>query len=234
MHAASEAANDLVRRYQPLARAIAHRIHARLPKGVDVDDLVGAAMAGLVDAVARYDRHRSVPFHTYAKHRIHGAVMDALRADDVASRSLRTKIDGVARARRTLTDRLGRRPTHGEIAEHLGRPLSFVDQVAQAADERKLVSLDIPCDEDNPLPLVECVASATDTLADITRSDRDAAVRRALGTLPDRERTAVSLYYLQDLSLKEVGAVLGVSESRACQLCGQGLRRLRELLADVA
>lgn len=223
--------NELVMRHYSMARAIACRIHQRLPKAVELDDLISAAVTGLIEAIDRYDATRKVPFETYAKHRIHGAVVDTLRAADWVPRSVRRKADLIETTRKQLSEQLGRTPTRREMARSCEVSVKKYDAIVKDSQIRSLLSLDAPMGDGNPTPLVEQVASDFD---DPTERWVDAelkvAMRQALERIPEREKTALALYYLQEMSLKEVGGVLGVTESRACQLCGQGIKRLRRRL----
>jgi RNA polymerase sigma factor for flagellar operon FliA len=220
----------LVAEHYPLARAIARRTHARLPKGIDLDDLVSTAVMGLIEAVDRFDPSRGVSFKAYAKHRIQGAILDSLRATDWVPRAVRRRATSLENTRTLLADKLGRAPTMAEIATDLGTDLDGAHQLAANADTRPLLSLDAPIDEDGQLSLSDLVVDAGDPES----ATRDRELRKvaiaAIGRLPEREKVAIVLFYFHELSLKEVGSVLGVSESRACQLNAQGIGRLRTWL----
>jgi len=222
--------------YYPLARMIAKRTHARLPKGIDLDDLVSTAVIGLIEAVERFDPGRGVAFKSYAKHRILGAILDSLRATDWVSRAVRRRSEMVDSARKTLVDSLGRAPTVGELAAYLQLPVDEVQDLLQNTDTRPLLSLDVPVDDESGTPLADLVPDE-DTSPDRhfeVRQLRQAAID-AIDELPEREKVAIVLFYFHELSLKEVGTVLGVSESRACQLNAQGIKRLQaRLRAQVA
>lgn len=223
--------NQLVLRHYPMARAIACRIHQRLPKAVELDDLISAGVTGLLEAIDRYDPSRAVPFETYAKHRIHGAVVDALRSSDWVPRSVRRKADLVHRTRKQLNEQLGRSPTRAEMAQNCRVTVKKYDAIVKDSQIRSLLSLDAPMGDGNPTPLVEQVAGTNEDPTDRwVAEELRTAMLQALERLPEREKTALALYYLHEMSLKEVGGVLGVTESRACQLCGQGIKRLRQRL----
>lgn len=219
--------SQLVEQYYPLARAIACRIHQRLPSGVNLDDLVGAAIGGLVDAAERFDSTRAVSFRTFAKHRIQGAVMDSLRAADWVPRAVRRRADQIEGARTALRNQLGRAPTADELANRLGVTTARLDELQQTSDIRTVLSLDAAVGGDNATPLAEAVADDTDPHRDLQLDELRQAAAEAIGTLPERERAAIVLYYFRGLSLKEVGMVLDVTESRACQICTQAIKRLR-------
>ena len=223
----TDARHDLVMKHYPLARAIACRIYQRLPRGVDLDDLISAGVTGLIEAIDRFDETRAIPFETYAKHRIHGAVIDTLRRSDWVPRSVRNKADAITSTRQQLTDKLDRDPSCDEMATALGLSSKKYEAMVKDAEIRQLLSLDAPVGTDNPTPLIEQVADAENMLSQWQKEELKDALLRSLQRLPERERTAVALYYLHELSLKEVGQILGVTESRACQLCSQGVKRLR-------
>jgi len=231
MNAATQQAQSqrqqLIREHYPMARAIACRIHQGLPRAVDLDDLISAGVEGLIEAVDRYDPSRSVPLKTYARHRIHGAVVDALRAADWVPRSVRRKADRIERTRARLHESLGRKPTRAEMATNLRVPVKKYDAMVKDSQIRPLLSLDAPIGQGNTTPLVEQVPTHDNLLQRWQHRELKEATMKALQRLPERERTAIALYYLHELSLKEVGKVLGVTESRACQLCSQGVKRLR-------
>lgn len=220
--------HEMMLTHYPLARSIACRIYQRLPNSVDLDDLISAAVIGLLEAVDRYDSSRKVAFEAYAKHRIHGAVVDALREADWVPRSVRRKASRIDEAVSGLREDLGRTPTDSEVAEALGVSARRYDKMRRQAEIRQLLSLDAPVGEDNRTPLVEAVDSGEeDVVARWQHAELKEAAVAAIDNLPKRERRAIHLYYLREMSLKEVGAELGVSESRACQLCGSGIKRLR-------
>lgn len=220
--------------YYPLARSIAKRTHARLPRGVDLDDLISTAVMGLIEAVERYDPSRGVAFESYAKHRIQGAILDSLRATDWVPRAVRRRADMVETARRTLRTELDRQPSAAELAEHLGLDIDEVHALLQNTDTRPLLSLDVPIDEESGTPLCDLVPD--DQTPDIgveAQQLRNQALK-AIEELPERERVALVLFYFHELSLKEVGTVLGVSESRACQLNAQAIKRLQARLRGLS
>jgi RNA polymerase sigma factor for flagellar operon FliA len=224
-------AATLIVDYYPLARTIAKRTHGRLPKGIDLDDLVSTAVIGLIEAVERFDPRRGVAFKSYAKHRIQGAILDALRATDWVPRAVRRRAELVDSSTKTLRDALGRAPTVDELAAHLGMSLEETHDLVHNTDTRPLLSLDVPVDDEAGTPLADLVPDS-DGMPDRWFEARQLRQRAidAIDELPERERIAIHLFYFQELSLKEVGAVLGVSESRACQLNTQGIKRLQARL----
>ena len=217
-----------------MVRAIAYKIHQRLPRTVEVDDLVSVGVIGLMEAIERYDASRAVPFETYARHRIHGAIMDNLRATDWVPRSVRRKAQQIGLAKTRLQESLGRSPTHAELANDMDITVDKLEKMVQTSEIRQLLSLDAPVANDNPTPLVEQVArDDDDVLATWEDTQIKEALMQAIEHLPAREREAISLYYLHELSLKQVGAELGVTESRACQICSSAVKRLRFRMRSV-
>lgn len=231
MHAAIAPKPDqnqqLIIKHYPLVRAMACRIHTRLPKQVEVDDLISAGTLGLIAAIERYDADRSVPFDTYARHRIRGAIMDALRAMDWVPRSVRRKHDHIEQTRTSLRNRNGRAPSREELVNAMEMTEKSFGAYETDARIRTLHSLDVSVSDDNNTPLVEQIAGDTDIMANTLDDEMRSQVIDAIRFLPERERTAVGLYYLHETPLKEIGKTLGVTESRACQLRSQGIKRLR-------
>lgn len=219
--------NEMLLEHYDLARAIAFKVHQRLPSTVDLDDLISAAVTGLIEAIDRYEAERAIPFVAYAKYRIHGAVVDTLRAADWVPRSVRKKAHQIEEVRTHLNDKLKRHPTRDEMAHAMELTPEKYDQMFDDSKLRKLLSLDAPIDSDNSTPLIEAIPADGDLTTDWQKRQLQTAVLKEIESLPDREKTAIVLYYLRELSLKEVGTVLGVSESRACQLCTQATKRLR-------
>ncbi len=220
----------LIRRYLPLVRRIAGAHSWRLPSGVDLDDVRSWGVFGLLAAVDRFDPARAELFVAYARKRIRGAILDQLRQSDWTPRSVRDKAEAVARGTREVEARLGRAATEDDIASALGLPIdayrALIGRIAPVA----VVSL-----EDVRLEQGERWQGG---LPDHGAEPFDAILRReearlladAIRGLPEREQLLLSLYYRDELTLKEVGAVLGVTESRVCQLHAQALRGLRARL----
>ncbi len=219
---------QLILDHYPLVRTIACRMVRRFPSCVDVDELINVGALGLIDAVDRFDPSREVPFKAYAEIRIRGAIVDALREADWVPRSVRRKYNRIEDARITLHRELGREPSRSELAHALELTMAQFDALAGDAQVRKLVSLDNPVDDDNLTPLSERLSDDSEDLTELwCKAELRGSVVRAVQNLPKKERTAVALYYLNNLTLKEIGKVLGVTESRACQLRAQGVKRLK-------
>jgi RNA polymerase sigma factor for flagellar operon FliA len=189
-----------------------------------VTDLIQAGMLGLLEAAANYAANRGASFETYAGIRIRGAMIDALRKLDWAPRSVHRKARAVASVMREIERQTGRDARDGEVAERLGVSLEEYYAIVQDAASCRLTSLD------------EVTAAAAPDSADPFRETADAnfraALMQAIDSLPEREKLVMSLYYGDELNLKEIGAVLKVTESRVCQLHGQALVRLKARLAE--
>jgi RNA polymerase sigma factor for flagellar operon FliA len=217
------AADALVVRHAELVKRIAYHLAGRLPPSVEVDDLIQAGMIGLLEAAAHYNADRGASFETYAGIRIRGAMIDALRKLDWAPRSVHRKARDAAKVMREIEEREGRDARDSEIAAAMGVSVEEYNRILQDASVCHLASLD------------EATAIAdrgADPARDTGRGALRAAVAEAIATLPQREALVMSLYYDEELNLKEIGAVLGVSESRVCQLHGQALVRLRSRLRE--
>lgn len=219
----------LVRHYGPLVRAVAARMAAGLPASVESADLAQAGVFGLLDAIARFEPSRGVRFESYAAQRIRGAMLDELRAQDWVPRSVRSRIREIERARERLEVVLGRSPDRREIAVELGIPLRDLLRVAH---HRRLVSVEA---------LAETTTSTVESVVDEAAPDPAAAfdlretyreLVEAISRLDERDRLVVQLYYVENRTLAEIGTLLGVTESRVCQLHSRMVVRLRGQLAE--
>jgi len=219
-------AEGLVVRHADLVKRIAYHLAGRLPASVEVADLIQSGMIGLLEAAANFTADRGASFETYAGIRIRGAMIDALRQLDWAPRSVHRRAREMATAIREIENEQGREARDSEIAGRLGIGLDEYHGIVQDAAICNVTSLD-----DSPH-----VVEVADRVADPLRDTQDAKFREALiaaiGELPERERLVMSLYYDDELNLKEIGAVLKVTESRVCQLHGQALVRLKARLSD--
>ncbi|MCX7240194.1 MAG: RNA polymerase sigma factor FliA [Burkholderiales bacterium] len=220
----------LIRQYQPLVRRLAHHMMAKLPHSVEVDDLIQVGLIGLTDALSRFEATQGVQFETFATQRIRGAMLDELRDTDWMSRSSRKGQKDIEIAMRRLEHKLGRTPLESEIAREMGLSLSDYQALLGKVRGTQLVYLEDMHgnneDEDNYLD-----RHVADSEADPLNLLRDQRLRSALvsaiKTLPEREQFIMSMYYEQDMNLKEIAAVLDVTESRVCQLHSQSIARLR-------
>jgi len=218
-----------VLRHLPLVHTVVERVCAHLPASVDREDLFHAGVIGLIDALNRFDASRDNAFSTYAVLRIRGQVIDELRARDWVSRGARER----ARTWQETVNRLhaerGRLPTDEEIAGALGVETSQLADLEREASLASQVSLEAPLGEDRRLgdTLVNASADASDPGAAMARDDTKAQLLAVLQTLTEQERRVVKLYYFENLLLKEIAEVLGVTESRVCQIHGRILSVLR-------
>ncbi|HTT62861.1 MAG TPA: FliA/WhiG family RNA polymerase sigma factor [Bryobacteraceae bacterium] len=218
--AAARAARDqVVLENLPLVRAIAIRVHESLPVHVDLDDLVHAGVLGLFDAASKYDPSKKVIFQSYAKHRVKGAILDSLRQLDWASRDLRKRQKQLDAVTHDLMTRFGRTPTEVEIAETLGLGLERWRRVALELKNLGLISTSsLRPDPDNSAP-VEFPATPDLQPDNIcSRRQLSSALAGAMQCLPERYQKVVFLYYTNEMTMKEIGEVLGVNESRVSQI----------------
>jgi RNA polymerase sigma factor for flagellar operon FliA len=215
----------LVMRHAELVKRIAYHLAGRLPASVEVDDLIQAGMLGLLEAAANYAEGRGASFETYAGIRIRGAMLDGLRKLDWAPRSVHRKARAVAKAIRELESEFGREARDVEVAERLGLKLSEYHRIVEDSAGCQISSLTT---EEGEMTLTD---SSADPFRDVVDEDFRGALTEAIANLPERERLVMSLYYDDELNLKEIGAALRVSESRICQIHGQALVRLQARLA---
>ncbi len=222
---------ELVRKHADLVKRIAYHLAGRLPPQVEIADLMQAGMMGLLEAATHYSSGRGASFETYAGIRIRGAMLDALRKLDWAPRSVHRKARAAALALREVESRLGAEATESDVAAQMGVPLSEYQQILRDALGCQLLRLnDAEEGEDSQLDRLPDGSPDPEGLA--LEESRRRALAAAVLELPERERLVLSLYYEQELNLKEIGAVLKVTESRVCQLHGQALLRLKALLAE--
>jgi RNA polymerase sigma factor for flagellar operon FliA len=215
----------LVMRHAELVKRIAYHLAGRLPASVEVDDLIQAGMLGLLEAAANYSEGRGASFETYAGIRIRGAMLDGLRKLDWAPRSVHRKARAVAMAIREIESEIGREARDVEVADRMGMKLSEYHRIVEDSAGCQISSLTT---EEGEITLTD---SSADPFRDLVDEDFRAALSEAIGGLPERERMVMSLYYDDELNLKEIGAALRVSESRICQIHGQALVRLQARLA---
>jgi len=226
--------SDYVKQYTPLVRRLAHQMIARLPANVELDDMIQAGMMGLMDAVSRFEVTQGTQFEVYAAQRIRGAMLDELRANDWLPRSARKSQRDIENAIHRLEGKLSRAPHEVEIAGELEMSLSQYQQMLHDARGAQLVHLDDlggKVDDEDYLErhLVDDCPEPGEILRD--KRFRYALVD-AIDELPEREKLLMSLYHEQDLNLREIGVVMGITESRVCQLHSQAVARLRARLKN--
>jgi RNA polymerase sigma factor FliA len=220
-----------IKEYAPLVKRIAHHLMARLPGSVVVDDIIQAGMIGLLEAAGRYDELRGAQFETYAAQRIRGAMLDELRNADWMPRSLRRDMRRIEAAMSKLQQRLGRPPSETEVAKEMGMALTEYQQMLYESRGAQLVYYE------------DFQGEGEDSFFDRYDFDSEAnplellqdehfrnALIQAIENLPERERMLMGMHYEQEMNLREIGEVMGVSESRVCQLHSQAVARLRGYL----
>jgi RNA polymerase sigma factor for flagellar operon FliA len=225
--------NFLLTEHMPLVKRLAHQMKAKLPPSVEVDDLVQAGMIGLLDAINRYEDNHGAQFETYAVLRIRGAMLDELRSSDWMPRSTRANMRKVEQAMATLQQQLGRPPSESEVAQSLKLPLADYQELLGDSGGHQLVYYEDFHDEDgNDSFLDRYAVDDDDPLKSLLDTDFRQTVIDAIDALPPREKMLMGLYYEEELNLKEIGAVMGVSESRVSQLHTQAVARLRTYLRE--
>jgi RNA polymerase sigma factor for flagellar operon FliA len=229
--------SDLLTQYAPLVKKLAHQMKAKLPPSVEVDDLIQAGMIGLLDACGRYEDTHGAQFETYAVQRIRGSMLDELRSNDWMPRGMRQNMRKVEAAMHVLQQKLGRAPLESEIAKHMKVPLEeYQEMVAEGVGHQLLYYEDFHGDDDGNESFLERYATdeAGDPMRVLMETGFREAVIAAVEALPERERILMGLYYEQEMNLKEIGAIMGISESRVCQLHGQAVSRMRAYLKERA
>jgi len=218
--------NDEIAQHAPLVKRIAYHLMSRLPPSVQQDDLIQAGMIGLLESLRNYDASQGASFQTYARIRIRGAMLDEIRKNDWAPRSVHRKARMVAEVVKGIENRTGRDARDQEIAEGLGVSLPEYHRLLQDASGHRVFSYDELNVESHGAPegLTQRVPGPLEGLqsADFKRSLAD-----AIAGLPERERLVMTLYYDEELNLREIGSILGVSESRICQIHSQAVIRLQ-------
>ena len=222
---------ELLEQYGPLVRRIAHHLMARLPSSVSVEDLIQSGMIGLLEASASYDPARGASFETFAGIRIRGAMIDEVRRGDWSPRSVHRNARRVAESMRKVELRSGGDASDAAVARELGVGLEEYHAMLQDTLGSRLFSLDELMDEEHG-ERASFGSAAHDPAALATRERLAGAIGAEIARLPERERLVLSLYYDDELNLKEIGLVLEVSESRVSQILSQATKRLRARLQD--
>jgi RNA polymerase sigma factor for flagellar operon FliA len=223
----------LVREHLPLVKRVAYHMMGRLPASVEVDDLIQAGLIGLLDAAERYDGNQGASFETYASQRVRGAMIDELREADWASRNVRKGSRQIENAIHTLQQRLQRVPTELEIAGELGMDIQAYFELLNETRSAQLVYYEDLGDPDSDGFLDQLVDEMAGGPFEILAGAKFRKIlAQAVTELPEREKLLMGMYYEQDMNFKEIGAVLGVSESRICQLHSQAIARLRGSLRE--
>jgi RNA polymerase sigma factor for flagellar operon FliA len=225
-----ERRDQIVLDHLPLVKAIAIRVHENLPVHVDLDDLIHAGVLGLFDAVAKYDSAKNVAFPSYAKHRVKGAILDSLREMDWASRDLRKRQKQVDTVTRDLSAKLGRVPTECEVADEMGLSMERWRRMLMELRTVSVVSGSTGTDPDRDRTQ-EFVAAPDFRPDRMCEQDQlKTTLERAIGTLPERYQKVVFLYYTNDMTMREIGEMLGVNESRVSQIHKTALKKMAVVL----
>ncbi len=231
--------DSIVRQYAPLVKYVAGKVSIGMPQSVDFDDLVGFGVFGLFDAIEKFDPDKHVKFKTYAVTRIRGAIFDELRSIDWVPRSVRQKAREVDDTVQNLEARLGRAATDEEVAAEMGLSLEQYNQVMLKVSGTALLSLNdvwtAAGDDNDKISIVESIESPSslrpDSIAE--KSEIRRVIVEAIQELPEKEKKVLVLYYYEDLTLKEIGKVLDVTESRISQLHTKAISRLRTKLTNI-
>jgi len=228
----------LILHYSPLVKYVAGRVGVGLPPNIEQADLVSYGIFGLIDAIEKFDLERAIKFETYAISRIRGAIIDELRAIDRIPRSVRYKAREVERAYAALEGELHRSPTEIEVAAHMGIKLEDLHTIFSQVSFVNVVALDellnVGGEKGDKLSLVDTLEDtrAEDPVAAFESEETKYLLAKAINTLPEREKIVVTLYYYEGLTLAEIGQVLGVTESRICQMHTKAVLQLRGKLIE--
>ncbi|HUD24000.1 MAG TPA: FliA/WhiG family RNA polymerase sigma factor [Acidobacteriaceae bacterium] len=225
----------LLLEHLPTVRYLARRIHERLPQHVELDDLVSAGVVGLIDAFSKFDHSKQVQFKSYAQFRIRGAILDSLRTLDWSPRELRRKGRAVEEAIRSVTHKLGRAPAEPEIAREMEIGLSEYQQLLGELKGLEIGSLHIERTEDSGDEELSYIPGSPedDPLFQCLQGEMKQLLTDAIEELPEKERMVLTLYYYEELTMKEIGLTLGVVESRISQIHSSAVVRLRSVMAGL-
>lgn len=215
--------DELIQRGLPIVRRLAFRLARRLPPNVDVGDLIGAGTEGLLKAIEGYDPGHAARFETYAEARVRGAILDELRAQDALTRHGRRQMSAVTRTMRRLETELGRAPEEQEVAAAMGIDLDAYQKLTENLSRAPALANLGALDPDD-------VAGGTDSAGEFESRELKTQLMSAIKRLPERTQTVLGLYYQEECTLAEIGEILGVTESRVCQILGDATARLRTAL----
>ena len=236
----TENREEVIKQYSPMIKYVANRIAMRLPPHIEVDDLISVGVLGLIDAITKYDPTRGAKFKTYAEFRVRGAILDELRSMDWVPRSVRQKASNIDSVVQKLQSTLGRPPEDEEVAGEMGISL---DQFFDTLNETKsmpvlsLEGLGIAKETREQQSLLDCLAGKgdTDPETQIRLNELKEIIAQAIDTLPEKARLMISLYFYEQLTMKEIGVVLDVTESRVSQIHSKAVFKLcTELKALIA
>ncbi len=226
----------IIREFAPVIKAIAHRLAFRLPAHLDADDLISAGVIGLMDAMTKYDPGREAKFKTYAEFRIRGAMLDEIRSMDWIPRSTHERIGLLEKAHAELMKRYGRPPTDEELAEALNLSLAELSEYLTSAQGAVLLSLDdLGVQEADGHRILRMLVDTEhpDPLSQVVSGHIRERLAKAIEELPEKDRLVLTLYYVEELTMKEIGRILNVTESRVCQIHTKAILRLRAKLQSL-
>jgi len=234
----TENREEVIKRYSPMIKYVANRIAMRLPPHIEVDDLISVGVLGLMDAISKYDSSRGAKFKTYAEFRVRGAILDELRAMDWVPRSIRQKASNVDKVVQKLQAKLSRSPEDEEVAEEMGVSLNQFHDTLNETKSIPVFSLEdlgIAKESGEQQSLLDCLAGKADAdpQTQIRLIELKEIIAKAIDALPEKERLMVSLYYYEELTMKEIGAVLEITESRVSQIHSKAVYRLRTKLKAI-
>lgn len=224
---------QLIKEFAHVIRAMAHRLAFRLPAYLDAEDLISVGTIGLMDAMEKYDPNREAKFKTYAEFRIRGAMLDEIRSMDWIPRSVHERIGLLQKTHITLLNRLGRPPLDEEVASELKMPLDELDEFISRARGAVMISIDdLGLQEPDGHKVVKMLADThhPDPLSTLVNEREREAIGDAIQGLPEKERLVLTLYYYEELTMKEIGELLKVTESRVCQIHTKAILRLKAFL----
>jgi RNA polymerase sigma factor for flagellar operon FliA len=232
----SQVSEEILRDHLPMVRFLALRIRERLPQQVEMEDLISAGVVGLMDALQKFDPKKKVQFRTYAQFRVRGAMLDSLRALDWGPRDLRRKGRAVEEAIRSLSAKFGKAPTESEVAKEMGLDLTAYQQLLGELSGLELSSLNAAPADDAGVEALALIPSGPedDPFLQCQSSEMRRMLGDAIAELPERERMVLTLYYYEELTMREVGATMGVVESRVSQLHSSAMARLRVALGALS
>jgi len=232
-HIDEDKREELIKSFLPLVKRVVHRLAGRLPAEVDIKEMLNSGIIGLVDALEKFDPSHETNFSTYAQFRIRGSILDSFRVQDWVPRSLRHKAHKLEKTYQSLEQKLGRPAEDTEAAKELGVDLPTLQKMLNEVTGVVMLSLDelgfghgeerFKADESLP-------STKPDPLRELLKTERVEIVARALDRLPEKERLVITLYFYEELNLKEIGEIIGVTESRASQVRSRALIRLRTYL----
>ena len=228
----------IILEYAPMIKYVASRIALRLPPHIEVDDLISVGVLGLMDAIGKYDPNRGAKFKTYAEFRVRGAILDELRSMDWVPRSVRQKATSIDAVVQKLQAKLGRPPSDEEVAKEMGVSLDEFFTTLNQTQSIPILSLEdlgIAKESGEQKSLLDCLAgkSDSDPQTQLRLNELKEIIAKAIDTLPEKERLMISLYYYEELTMKEIGEILSITESRVSQIHSKAVFRLRTKLKSL-